>query len=286
MVNVKISGESFFINKDLLCSKSSYFKAALNGAFMEVRTNEVELLEGRLDLFRVFHYWLDECHLDFMDAQKDLTAFIKIYSFADYIGAPDLCNLVIYKLDKRIRPGGLPGRLDVKMIKMAWENVPHTSDLCRYLVAMERDANRCNIPNRLGAEYDHLPGDFIAALLQITEADADYWLVSEVRKQPIDMAKLHEHIMFYGGLAAVDRLRKMDRIISMMGIEKPESYNKERLRGAVRGMYRRWMLPWNTKLSPVQWKVAVEQCPRPVAKDFFYNAVPIKKKRLIPAPRY
>jgi hypothetical protein len=260
-------------------------QAALNGAFIEARTNEVEL-EGRLDLFEVFHYWLDEGRLDSMDAQEDLTAFLKIYSFADYIGAPDLCNLVIYKLDKRIRPGGLPVRLDVKMIKMAWENVLHTSDLCRFLVAIERDANRCNISKRLGAEYDHLPGDFIAALPQITEADADYWLVSEVRKQPIDMAELHKHIMFYRGLANVDRLRKMDRIISLMGIEAPQDYNKERLRGHVRGMYRRWLASWNTKLSPVQLKVAVEECPRLVAKDFFHNAVPVKKTRARPSPRY
>jgi hypothetical protein len=252
---------------------------------MEARTNEVEL-EGRPDLFEVFQYWLEHGQLDFMDAQEDLTAFLKIYSFADHIGAPELCNLVIYKLDKRIRPGGLPGRLNVKMIKMAWEHVPHTSDLCRYLVAIERDANRCNIPKRLGAEYDNLPGDFIAALLQITEADADYWLVSEVRKQPIDMAKLHNRMMFHGGLARVDRLRKMDRIISEMDIKLPQGYNKERLRGNVRGMYRRWLRPWDTKLSPAQLKVAVEECPRPVAKEFYHNAVAVNRQRVRPSPRY
>jgi hypothetical protein len=285
MVNVKIDGKSFSINKELLCSKSTYFQAALNGAFMEARTNEVEL-EARFDLFEAFRYWLEHGHLNFMDVQKDLTAFIKTYSFADYIGAPDLCDLVIYKLDKRIRPRGLPGRLNVKIIDMAWKHVPHTSKLCRYLVAIERDADRCNIPERLDADYDHLPGNFIAALLKVTKEDANYWLVSEVRKQPIDMGELHKHVMSRGGLAKVDRLRLWDRIIFMMGIEKPEGYNQDRLRGHVRGMYRRWLRPWDPKLSPVQLKVAVEECPRPVAKDFYHNAVPTKKKRVRPCPTY
>jgi hypothetical protein len=293
MVKVKISGtrKYWMINKDLLCSKSTYFKTALNGAWMEARTNEVEL-EERVDLFQIFYYWLEQGHLNFMESgqwvessEEYLKACVRIYSFADFYGVPGLGDLVIHKFDKRIRPGGLPGRLDVSIINLAWELLHETSGLCRCILAIERDANRCNIPKRPGVEYEGLPGNFIAALLQTTEDDSDYWLTSTVRKQPVDMAILHNHVKSNGGLTNVG-LRKWDKICAMMGIILPEGYTQDRLRGHIRGMYRRWLRPWDITLSPTQLKVAVEECPRPVAKGFFHNAVPVKKLRLRPAPRY
>lgn len=41
MVEVEISGaeEKFLIRRDLLCSKSTFFKAALKGDFMEAKDN-------------------------------------------------------------------------------------------------------------------------------------------------------------------------------------------------------------------------------------------------------
>jgi hypothetical protein len=172
MVEVVVSGKSFFVEKNLLCSKSSYFKTALNSGFMEAHTNRIPLRE-RLNLFQIFHYWLKQGNLDFMDSknwtQSAEEAFVKISGFANRRGVPALADLILCKLDRRIRPRGLPIRLNVDIIALAWEQLPENSKLCHYLVAIERDANKCNLLKRPIVDYESLPRSFVAALLSATE---------------------------------------------------------------------------------------------------------------------
>jgi len=69
LVEVEISGtgQRFLVEKNLLCSQSSFFMTALNGRFMEARTNKISL-DDRLDLFQIFYHWLKNGNLNFMDS--------------------------------------------------------------------------------------------------------------------------------------------------------------------------------------------------------------------------
>lgn len=280
MVEVVVSGKPFFIEKNLLCSKSTYFKTVLDSGFMEAQTNKISLGE-RLNLFQIFHYWLKQGNLDFMDS-KNWTrsaeeAFVKISGFADRRGVPALADLILCKPDRRIRPGGLPVRLDVDIIALAWEQLPESSKLCHYLVAIERDANKCNLPKRPAIEYEGLPGSFVAALLSATE-NSQWWTAAMVQQQRVDIAKVHKHVKSYGGLARVDRLRGWDAIVRAMGIRAPAGCDQDRLRGQFRAMTRRWLRPWDTIISRSELASAEEDCLRPLVRQFLHSAASVRTR--------
>ncbi|KEQ71833.1 hypothetical protein M436DRAFT_50228, partial [Aureobasidium namibiae CBS 147.97] len=268
------------VEKDLLCSKSSFFKTALNGRFMEARANKI-LLDDRLDLFKIFYHWLKHGNLNFMDsnwtmsAAEVLSALVEIYSFADRRGVPALANLILCKLDGRIRPGGLPVRLDVNTIAMAWDQLPETSKLCHYLVAIERDANKCNLPKRPAVDYECLSGSFIAALLSATE-NGQWWTAAKVQQQRVDIAKVHEYIKSYGGLAGVDRVRGWDAIIRAMGIRAPAGCDQDKLRGHFRATARRYLRPWDTAIPRSYIASAEEDCPRPLVRQILHSAESVR----------
>jgi hypothetical protein len=48
-------------------------------------------------------------------------AFVKVSGFANRRGVLALADLILCKLDRRIRPKGLPIRLNVDIIALAWE---------------------------------------------------------------------------------------------------------------------------------------------------------------------
>ncbi|KAH0270081.1 hypothetical protein KCU91_g8291, partial [Aureobasidium melanogenum] len=287
-VEIKGTGESYTINKDVLCRQSTYFKAALNGQWLEAKTNKF-LLEERIDLFRIFYYWLEKINLDFLppnlwlDSAEDVSrAFVELCSFADRRGVPVLGDQILHKFDKHIRPEGVPVRLDVDIINLAWKQCPETSGLCRYLLAIERDANRCNLPKRSGSEYECLPGDFIAGLLKLTEDDMDWWLTATVQKQPVDMAKLHEQVKSKGFSTAT--VSGWGSICNAMGIKAPAGCDQGKLQAHLRALYRKWMRPWDSTLTTFGRKEAEEECPRPFVKEFFHNAVIVKRTKLKSVP--
>jgi hypothetical protein len=289
MVEVEIygAGESFFIRKDLLCNKSTYFNTALKGEFMEAKTNKFLLVE-RLDLFQIFHYWLEHGDLDFMDsgdwnmpAEDVLIAFVEIYGFADRRGVPSLGDEILQKLDKRIRPGGVPVRLDVHVINLAWEQLPETCGLCRYLVAIEHDANRCNLPRRSGVEYEWLSGYFTASLLKLADNDSGWWPSATIMEQPVDVAKLHYLVKRNGGWANVDQLSRWGEICSIMRIKAPVGFSHGKLRSLFRTMYVRYLHPWDPMTSPTELSAAEEDCPRSLVKEFFEQPVIIERREYI-----
>ena len=48
----------FSLHKRLLCENSEYFKAALEGSFKEATTQSIELLDDKVEIFKVFQHWL------------------------------------------------------------------------------------------------------------------------------------------------------------------------------------------------------------------------------------
>ncbi|CAD0095494.1 unnamed protein product [Aureobasidium vineae] len=192
-VEIKGTGKSFTVHKELLCRHSDYSKTALNSACLEAKTNKF-LLEERIDLFKIFVYWLESRNLDFLKLEEWIkssaddvsTAFVEIYCFA----------------------------------------------------------------NRRG--------------------------------QPVDIAKLHTQVKSNGGSAA--KVRNWGTACTAMGIKAPAGCDQPKLQGHLRGLYRRWMRPWDTTITPSEVKTAEEECPRPFVKEFFHNAVVVEKTKLKPVP--
>lgn len=237
------------------------------------------MLVERLDIFQIFNYWLEHGNLDFMDrrdyfaSEEDaLIAFVEIYTFADCRGVFDLGDQILQKLDKLIRPGGMPVRLDTDIINRAWQHLPETCGLCRYLVAIEHDANKCNLPKRTGIEYEWLSGYFTASLLKLTEDDWQRWPRAVAQKEPINIAKLHDLVKRNGGWANVDQLHRWGEICYTMGIRASGGFDQEnRLRAHVRRLYVRYLRPWDKDLSPAGLELAERECPRPLVKKYFHG---------------
>lgn len=53
-----IVGKEFTINKDLVCSKSEFFRTACNERWETGRTNTVRLEEGDPTIYDMFHIWV------------------------------------------------------------------------------------------------------------------------------------------------------------------------------------------------------------------------------------
>ncbi|KAG2167831.1 hypothetical protein VTO58DRAFT_105438 [Aureobasidium pullulans] len=275
------------VSKALLCRDSTYFKAALTSGFKEAVTNEIHLGE-RYDLFQIFRKWLEDGNLDFLTleawprtADQVDTALVEIYCFADRRGVPAMGDQILEKLDKFIRPEGLPVRVDFSAIKLAWDELPETSGLCRYLLAIERDADRCNLPSRAAAEFEWLPGHFTLALLKATHDDTDKFLTASVQKQPVDVVKLQALVKDVGGAEGAYRARKWPWICSTLGTKAPSGCDSDKLWAHMRALNRTWLSPWDASLTPKDRSSAEKECPRPLAKDFYHGAVPrvaIKRK--------
>ncbi|THW55651.1 hypothetical protein D6D20_09330 [Aureobasidium pullulans] len=282
-VQVEVGVETFKISKVLLCESSSYFHAALNGGFMEAKTNRI-LLDERLELFEIFHTWLYKNDLDFLELEAELkepmevqTAYVELYCFADRRGVMALGDQILKKFDQFVRPEGMPVRLDTGIISLVWSNLPENSGLCRYLVAIERDATRCHLPSREEIDYDWLPGYFISALLKLTDDETDWFHKASVQKQPIDVAELHRVVKQSGGSTAVDAQRNWGKVCKTMDVKAPQYCNEGKLQGHMRALYRKWLCPWDTKLTSSERLAAEEECPRPLVKEFLHGAVPTKK---------
>ncbi|MCJ1379093.1 hypothetical protein MMC17_002193 [Xylographa soralifera] len=96
----------FKIHKNLLCSASSYFKAALDGKFKEAEEQKIKLLEEKPDILESFQLWL--CTKSIIDEGESVTTFdfdllIGIYVFAESRLVMALQNLAI---DMIIRKAG------------------------------------------------------------------------------------------------------------------------------------------------------------------------------------
>ncbi|KAI5212225.1 hypothetical protein AUEXF2481DRAFT_75293 [Aureobasidium subglaciale EXF-2481] len=203
-IEVIVGGIAFPVSKHLLASCPTFFERALNGAFREANESKISLDE-RLDLFLVFHTWLfSRNDLDFVekgfggrndtDAEERQMAYIEIYIFADRLDIPKLANAALQQLDKAIRPEGFPFRFSIAAVCLACESVPESSSLWKYILAIERDANRCCFPSRTAKEYEHLPGLFFFGLEKL-----------KIDNQFIGLMKLKKAVSIMGGYERVER---------------------------------------------------------------------------------
>lgn len=276
LIQVVVEGHSFSISKHLLCRVSPVLERALCGSFREAREKKIDL-EERLDLFMIFNYWLyqprSEYPLNVVEAglargvgaskeQREL-AFLDIYLFADRLQIRSLGNAALTHLDKVIRPEGFPGRASVATICQAHQSLLESCGLWKYLIAIERDASRCGMPCRPAEDFDHIPGPFIFEMLKGTEGDRKPHL--QIANKRVGLVALKKQVRNNGGYRQVEQLRKWGVICSQMGLSLNHNHQSSM---QLRHVYRCWVGPFDSKLTPQERQALEKQSARPIVKAF------------------
>ncbi|KAI5201604.1 hypothetical protein E4T39_05169, partial [Aureobasidium subglaciale] len=257
-VEVIVAGTSFTISKYLLCSRSSFFDRALNGSFREANESKI-ILDECLDLFLIFHTWLFSLGLDFVETgfrssddtggENRQRVYLEIYIFADRLGIPKLGNAALLQLDKVTRPEGLPSRFGIATIRLAYESVPKSSRLWKYLMAIERDANKCSLPRRAAEDYDHLPGLLAFEVLKLTEED-EKPESQKIDDKSVDLMKLKRLIFTMGGYERVEQSYKWSQICAKMGSRVILGQSSEGNSQKMRNIYRTCLGPFDSRVQP------------------------------------
>ena len=126
--------QTFGIHRGLLCDKSSYFNAALNGEFKEA-TEGITLQDVHAITFQMFNLWLYSGHL-LSEEQKRLsvdgvaTLLISACLFADYRGVPGMYNVAVDTLIRDVFCFGIT----TKLIRQVWNVTPEGSKLRRLYI--------------------------------------------------------------------------------------------------------------------------------------------------------
>lgn len=79
------SETQFEVHKDLLITKSAFFRAALTSSFPEAETNVINLPEDKVQVVQHFINWLHDKSLTFQLPEGMRTESSEVYRFADKI---------------------------------------------------------------------------------------------------------------------------------------------------------------------------------------------------------
>ena len=100
----------FQIHKQLLCSKSTYFKAAFEGSFKEASEKKLHLLDEDPNIFQFYAIWIYNPHLEIRgntDKVFDVNLCCRLYILADKLGSQNLQNTVMDVMHKNITDNNL-----------------------------------------------------------------------------------------------------------------------------------------------------------------------------------
>lgn len=89
--------EAFFIHTNLAVAKSTFFKSAMNGNWIEASTKKVELPEDDRKAFKVFVHWLYYDTVEYkLGAEEDwLKILAEAWILGDKLGSRTFTNLVM-----------------------------------------------------------------------------------------------------------------------------------------------------------------------------------------------
>lgn len=144
-VNIIVGPEQqiFILHKDLLCETSSYFQAALNGSFLEAKTQEIRLEKEDVTVFKHFQYWLySRAILMTETSTNDIEwiVLVDLYVLGETRGIPQLQNDAI---DGFISKYATLRWTPLDQICRIYENTPENSPLRRLLV--DWSVSHCNL---------------------------------------------------------------------------------------------------------------------------------------------
>ena len=169
MVRVGKEKQAFNVHKNILCGASSYFKAALDGGFVESQTQTLELLEDKVEVFGHFLPWLysgnvraegngsDGCNDD------GLFLMIDLYLFGEMRGIPELQNKAI---DELIRENNSTERVPTGLLNRIYDGTPVGSPLRRLMVDVTAQDGELTQNGWFAAiKEDEYPKEFLVDLV-------------------------------------------------------------------------------------------------------------------------
>lgn len=95
----------FHIHKQLLCSKSTYFKAAFEGSYKEASEKKLHLLDEDPKIFQFYAVWIYNKNLEIYgknEEELDINVCCRLYILAAKLGSEDLQNTVMDAMHKHI----------------------------------------------------------------------------------------------------------------------------------------------------------------------------------------
>ncbi|KAI4617886.1 hypothetical protein J4E83_006218 [Alternaria metachromatica] len=160
----------FHVYEGLLSHYSSYFKAALKGAWKEGALKTVELKDDNPEVFKAFFHWINTGKLYFApNASGEIPLSEKliceIYVFGDARGCPDLCNAAIDLLLQKMHEAW---RTALAELPFVYENTLRGSALRKCLV--DDFVDNFRFPNltdviQRDAELSRYPQEFLAEIV-------------------------------------------------------------------------------------------------------------------------
>lgn len=200
IVGLKDKREGFTIHSATACAKSTFFKAACSTRWMgEGKERLVRLPDQDAEAFEVFVHWIYSDNLDLSTmtvspsvqriagrAPPSYLNFGKVWALANYLGAPELRNLVIDGIIEKFATS--VARINVLSLKRIWKMTFAGSTIRRVLVDYTVNT-RCYSGSDAQAKMQALPEE-------IVQEAARRWLLG-ISKQPVpafqDRCKYHEH---------------------------------------------------------------------------------------------
>ena len=126
---------TFTVHKSLLIGSAPFFKAALEGDFMEATEQKIEMLDVSSKVFQRFMFWMYTVSLtaDGEDA-RDLSyeVLVRLYIFGDTYGIAELQNCTVDTLKTKLDLSN--ARLARKYISLAYENTVKGCSLRQFVV--------------------------------------------------------------------------------------------------------------------------------------------------------
>ncbi|KAL8876562.1 MAG: hypothetical protein Q9198_005270 [Flavoplaca austrocitrina] len=84
--------KAYYVHHGLLCDRSSYFRAALQGQFQEAQANRIEFPEEDETTFEIFIRWLYGSKFEVATTSAGLRQAVTVMGFARRIVLPELHN--------------------------------------------------------------------------------------------------------------------------------------------------------------------------------------------------
>jgi hypothetical protein len=157
----------FTVQKALLCSSSTYFKAALNGTFVEGHTQTIDLDDEDPSIFRTYVAWLYQGSLRSLDIEIELDDpqdfgqhIAGVIVFADKRDIGDLKNDAISMLLSYLEQTGLP---TLEVINCIYE-LPKSAEISGLRQLLAR--NEVHFGDRLEENIDRWHPEYLATIIK------------------------------------------------------------------------------------------------------------------------
>lgn len=135
---------SFYVYRNVICESSSFFKAALNGAFKEGVECKVTLPEDDPDVFEQFLQWIYTKAYNISPITdtspknlcKQSWQYVRLYVFAEKTQVNSLKDHILEQLYALRQRFGKVQAVTYECVEFAYDHTPPDSALRKLLVAM------------------------------------------------------------------------------------------------------------------------------------------------------